>query len=354
MASFNPRPYIPHPLFRHPHAMTLAPRWWPRRGLLLGVPSERRLFNIAPGSRLLGHCHWQLNPTHHPTLVLVHGLEGCIDSHYMRGIASKAWKAGFNVVRLNQRNCGGTEHETPTLYHSGLSADLLAIATELAEKDGLDRVWFAGYSMGGNLVLRLAGEIGHRFSPVKGVVAVCPNIDPAACVDALETVGNWLYHRYFLSSMQARLRRKAVLFPDLFDTSGLRSIGTMRAFDDVYTAPNGGFRDSADYYERTGARHVVGHIAVPTLILTAADDPFIPVRIFNSPELMDNRAIQLIVTRHGGHCGFLQRLRSDEDSFWAENRLIDFIRWQEGIEREQPDLAVSYSGRIGSPTRRLP
>jgi predicted alpha/beta-fold hydrolase len=318
------------------------------------MPSERRLFTIAPGSRLLGHCHWQLKPTHHPTLVLVHGLEGCIDSHYMRGIASKAWKAGFNVIRLNQRNCGGTEHETPTLYHSGLSADLLAIVTELAAKDGLDRMWFAGYSMGGNLVLRLAGEIGNGFSPVKGVVAVCPNIDPAACVDALETGGNWLYHRYFLSSMQARLRRKAVLFPGLFDTSGLRSIRTMRAFDDVYTAPNGGFRDSADYYERTGARHVVGHIAVPTLILTAGDDPFIPVRIFNNPALMANPAIQLVVTRHGGHCGFLQRLRSDEDSFWAENRLIDFIRWKAGIEREKSDVTVSYRGRIGSPTLRLP
>ena len=327
------RPFIPHPLIRHPHAMTLAPHWWRRRGLLQDMPTERRLFTVAPGSRLLGHCHWQMRPGQHPTLLVVHGLEGCSDSHYMRGIATKAWRAGFNVIRLNQRNCGGTEHETPTLYHSGLSADLRAVATELAEKDGLTRLWFAGYSMGGNLVLRLAGESGSSFPPLKGVMAVCPNIDPAACVDALETRGNWLYHRYFLNSMLKRLQRKAVLFPGLFDTTQLRSIRTMRAFDDSYTAPNGGFLDSADYYERVGARHVMGGITVPTLILTAADDPFIPARIFNIPSISTNPAIQLVITRHGGHCGFVQRPRSDEDCFWAENRLIDFLRGGSGVER---------------------
>jgi len=251
----------------------------------------------------------------------------------MRGIATKAWRAGFNVIRLNQRNCGGTEHETPTLYHSGLSVDLRAVATEMAEKDGLTRLWFAGYSMGGNLVLRLAGESGRGFPPLKGVMAVCPNIDPAACVDALETRGNWLYHRYFLNSMLKRLQRKAVLFPGLFDTTQLRSTRTMRAFDDIYTAPNGGFLDSADYYERVGARHVMGGITVPTLILTAADDPFIPARIFDIPGISANPHIQLVITRHGGHCGFVQRPRSDEDCFWAENRLIDFLRGGSGIER---------------------
>jgi uncharacterized protein len=318
--------FIPYSLIRHPHAMTLAPRWWPRHGLLREIPTEPRLFTVAPDTRILGYCHWQRESKRSPTLILVHGLEGCSESHYMRGIATKAWLAGFNAIRINQRNCGGTEHETPTLYHSGLSGDLIAIATELADKDGLDRLWFAGYSMGGNLVLRMAGEMSAAFPPLQGAMAVCPNIDPAACVTALEERRNWIYHRHFLRSMQARLRRKAALFHDRFDVAGLSSIRTLRAFDDAYTAPDGGFLNAADYYERVGARHVLERIAVPTLILTAQDDPFIPYRIFGTPALGRNSSIHFIAPQHGGHCGFLQRPRSGEDVFWAENRLIEFMK----------------------------
>jgi uncharacterized protein len=318
--------FIPYSLIRHPHAMTLAPRWWPRHGLLREIPTEPRLFTVAPDTRILGYCHWQRESKRSPTLILVHGLEGCSESHYMRGIATKAWLAGFNAIRINQRNCGGTEHETPTLYHSGLSGDLIAIATELADKDGLDRLWFAGYSMGGNLVLRMAGEMSAAFPPLQGAMAVCPNIDPAACVTALEERRNWIYHRHFLRSMQARLRRKAALFHDRFDVTGLSSIRTLRAFDDAYTAPDGGFLNAADYYERVGARHVLERIAVPTLILTAQDDPFIPYRIFGTPALGRNSSIHFIAPQHGGHCGFLQRPRSGEDVFWAENRLIEFMK----------------------------
>jgi uncharacterized protein len=247
----------------------------------------------------------------------------------MRGIATKAWRAGFNTIRINQRNCGGTEHETPTLYHSGLTGDLLAVATELADRDHLQRLWFAGYSMGGNLVLRMAGEVQASFAPLKGVMAVCPNIDPAACVAALEKRSNWLYHRHFLTSMQARLRRKARLFPRRFDVMGLSSIRSLRAFDDAYTAPDGGFLNAADYYERVGARHVLQHIAVPALIMTAHDDPFIPYPIFDAPAIRGNTYIQFVAPQHGGHCGFVQRGHSAEDVFWAENRLVEFMKARE-------------------------
>ena len=243
----------------------------------------------------------------------------------MRGLAAKAWRAGFNAIRLNQRNCGGTEHETPTLYHSGLTGDLLAVAAELAGKDGLQHLWFAGYSMGGNLVLRMAGEAGVSCAPLKGVMAVCPNIDPAACVAALEERRNWLYHRHFLISMQARMKRKAALFPHRFDVRTLSSIRSLRAFDDAYTAPDGGFLNAADYYEQVGARHVLEQIAVATLIITSQDDPFIPYRIFETASVGRHAHIDFIAPAQGGHCGFVQRPRSEEDVFWAENRLIEFM-----------------------------
>jgi predicted alpha/beta-fold hydrolase len=305
--------------------MTLFPRFWPRRGALAGVPSESRLFAVAQAAHILGFCHWQADPKCHPALILIHGLEGCSESHYMHGIAGKAWRAGFNVVRLNQRNCGGTEHLTPTLYNSGLSGDVRAVVSELSARDGIEAVWLGGYSMGGNLVLRAAGELGRASQTLKGVVAVCPNIDPAACTEALLQPRNWIYNLHFVTSLRERMQRKAVLFPDAYDLSPLKGIRTLREFDEAYTAPHGGYANADDYYERSGARHVLGNIAVPTLIITARDDPFIPYRIFQTPAIQNNPRIRLVAPSRGGHCGFIQKPRPVEDWYWAENRLLEFI-----------------------------
>ena len=319
-----PPAFIPHPFLGNPHLMTLCAHYWPRRGLPLGIPTEGRLFAVDPVSRILGYCHWQREVKRHPTVILVHGLEGCSESPYMVGIAGKAWRVGFNVVRLNQRNCGGTEHLTPTLYNSGLSADIRAVVSELSARDGIEGIWVVGYSLGGNLVLKMAGE-GKAPQALEGVAAVCPAIDPAACVEALEQGRNWIYHRYFVARLKTRLRRKALLFPGRFDLSRLAGLRTLREFDDAYTAPDGGYASAADYYEQTGARHVLGAIEVPTLIITAKDDPLTPYRMFETSALRKNPWIRLVAPRHGGHCGFLQRPRPDEDWYWAENRLAEFM-----------------------------
>ena len=178
--------FQPPRTLRNTHLMTLVPPYWPRGPLLDAIPVEARLFPVAPETNILGYCHWQPNRRSSAVVVLVHGLEGCSESHYMRGIARKAYRAGLNVVRLNQRTCGGTEHLTPTLYNSGLSGDYKAIVGELARRDGLDRIWLVGYSMGGNLVLKAAGEFARTEPALAGVIAVCPNIDPTLCVVALE------------------------------------------------------------------------------------------------------------------------------------------------------------------------
>lgn len=303
--------------------MTIVSRFWPRPALLKGMPTEARLFTVAAQTQLLGYCHWQHHAKQHGTVILVHGLEGCSESHYMRGIARKAWVAGFNVIRLNQRNCGGTEHLTPTLYHSGLSQDLRAVLAELSARDGLGIIWAIGYSMGGNLVLKMAGEVRSELPPLRGVLAVCPNIDPAACVSALERPTNWAYQRYFLKRLKARLQRKVALFPGKFDESHLVGIHTLRKFDEVYTAPDGGYQSAEDYYDRAGARQVLAAIQVPTVIITAQDDPFIPYRMFECAAIKANRWISLWAPTHGGHCGFVQHPRPDEDVYWAENRLVE-------------------------------
>ena len=311
--------------------MTLTPRWWPRPGLLQNVPSEDRMFEVAPGSKILTKCHWQTPARVNSTILLVHGLEGCSESHYMRGIAHKAWHAGLNVVRMNQRNCGGTEHLTPTLYNGGMSRDLQAVVAELANHDGISAIWVAGYSMGGNLTLKLAGEVGTSLPALKGVIAVCPNIDPAECVGALQLPKNWIYYNYFLRSLKIRLQRKARLFPNKWDVSDLKRIRTLQEFDDAFTSKDDGYHDAADYYERSGSRHVLGNIRLPTLIITAQDDPFIPYHIFEVSSIPSNPAIHFMAPRYGGHCGFLQKPNHKEDLFWAENRLLEFVHQHQGL-----------------------
>jgi hypothetical protein len=307
------------------HLMTLVPRYWPRKALLAGIPCERRSFHTAPDTQLVGFCHWHADRQAADTVVLLHGLEGCCDSHYMHGIAAKAYAAGLNVVRMNQRTCGGTESLSPTLYNSGLSGDYRGVIRELARTEGLKRIWLVGYSMGGNLLLKATGEMGRDEPALAGTVAVCPNIDPTRCVIELERPGNWIYHRHFLSELKARLRRKAALSPGKWDLTGLEAITRISEFDDRYTAPDGGYRDAADYYNRSGARHVLDRIAVPTTIITAKDDPFIPYSMFVTPVIEQHPRIRLIAPAYGGHCGFFQRKRAGEDRYWAENRIIEIM-----------------------------
>ncbi len=323
---FSSTPFSPHPWLANPHVQTLVP-WYQRRSHLLAtVPMEERLFQVDPQSRIKSICSWQHLRREAPALILVHGLEGCHESHYMRGLAHKAWHEGFNVVRFNQRNCADTEHLTPTLYNAGLSHDIRAVADELVGKDGIQAIWLTGFSMGGNLVLKMAGEAKDEFSALQGVAAVCPNIHPAACVAALEQRRNWVYHEHFMLKLKARLRRKAQHYPGKWDLSLYKHIRTMSQFDEAYTAPDGGYRDAADYYDHAGARHVLAHIRVPTLIIISQDDPFIPIASFDIPAIRANPCIQLITPAHGGHCGFIQTSRENEDRHWAENRIIDFIQ----------------------------
>ncbi|MGB0909074.1 MAG: YheT family hydrolase [Nitrospirales bacterium] len=304
--------------------MTLVPRWIPRPYLLQDVPSQERQFRVDTHSQISALCHLQTPAPEYPTLLVIHGLEGCTESHYMKGIAHKAWHAGLNVIRLNQRNCGGSEHLTPTLYNTGMSTDLHAVIAELAQRDGLFNILLVGFSMGGNLVLKLAGEMGKTLPSLQGVVGVCPNIHPAACVEALQQPKNLVYHTYFLQRLKARLTRKSLHFPNTWDLSKLPAIRTMGQFDDIYTAPDAGYKDAADYYEQCGARKVLHNIRIPTLIITSQDDPFIPYDTFNAASIFENPCIQLIAPETGGHCGFYQQAQPREDNFWVENRIIEF------------------------------
>ena len=318
-------PFIPHPALRNPHAQTLAGHFVPRRFRTVTQLVDARFFDTAPGVRVLTHCSWRGDRTSTPVVVLVHGMEGSTDSRYMLGTAEKALAAGFNAVRVNYRNCGGTEHLTATLYHAGLTEDLRRIVEELIVGDGVREIYLVGFSLGGNMVLKLAGEYGDRIpAEIRGVVGISASIDLAACADAIELRRNIVYSTRFVMSLRGRLRRKAELFPDRYDTSLLRGVWTIRKFDDAYVAPHCGFRDSADYYERASALRVVDRIRIPALIIHAKDDPFIPFTQIERPEVGSNPNISVLATQHGGHVGFISADGEGESRFWAEATAVRF------------------------------
>jgi hypothetical protein len=319
-ASFS---YVPTGRVRNGHAMTIL-TWWRTRRFPRLPPAEARLFQVAPDSQVLGHCHWQPARREAPALLLLHGLEGSSEAHYMRGMADKAFRRGFNVVRLNQRNCGGTEALSPTLYHSGLTIDPVSVLRELIERDGIRSVAVAGYSLGGNLTLKLAGELGTSMAELRAVCAVSPTIDLERCVLALERRSNVAYQWNFMRGLRARLRRKAALFPDRYDVGALSSVNTVREFDDRYTAPHFGFAGASDYYHRASALRVVDRIAVPALVLTAADDPFVPPEPFMDPAVTGNPHLTVRISPHGGHCAFLASGADGEDGYWAEHAVVEF------------------------------
>jgi uncharacterized protein len=307
------------------HRQTLASFFLSRRIAL--PPAEPRFIEVEPGVQVLAHCHWQSERQNALTILIVHGLEGSSDSTYMLGIAAKGLALGMNVVRMNQRNCGGTEALAPTLYHSGRSQDVAAVAQNLIDQDHISRFALAGFSMGGNLVLKLAGEWGSQGPrQFRAVAAVCPAVDLAASADALHQRRNRMYELYFLWKLNQRLRTKARLFPGAFDPSRLRGIDSLREFDDKITAFYCGFTGADDYYDRAAAAHVLDRIAVPTFILNAANDPFIRILAETRRKILDNPNIRFVETEDGGHCSYLADPNGGGDGRWAESQVVEFLR----------------------------
>ena len=317
--------FVPRRGLVNGHVQTIVGNYLPRPSLRLPFTTETVEVDPSDGSRVLCHCHWQTDDDRkrRPTLVLVHGLEGSSDSRYILGLTARAWAVGCNVVRMNVRNCGESDELTPTLYHSGLSGDVGAVVNHYTKQLGLERVVLVGYSMGGNLVLKLAGEWGARV-PLCGVAAVCPAIDLAAGSDALHEPMNRMYEWHFLRRLMRRYRRKAAMFPGVYQTRGLGPVRSLRQFDDKIVARYCGFCSADDYYYRAASARVVHRIAVPTLILRALDDPFIRLTPQTRASIVSNPHITLIETPHGGHCAFLSQDAGD-DIHWAESTVTRFV-----------------------------
>jgi predicted alpha/beta-fold hydrolase len=323
--------FTPRRLLRNGHLQTLAGNFLPRKWALpepepLQVEVEGQISEYGP-SYVLCHCHWQPPEVRRErlTIVLVHGLEGSSSSQYVLGNTTRALAAGLNVVRMNMRSCGGTDELSPAIYHSGCSQDVAAVVAKITELHQLQSVAVIGYSMGGNLVLKYAGEVATAPPPqLKAAVGVSPLMDLAASSAALHEPQNRIYEWHFLRSMLDRIRRKAELFPNLYSTAELGKIRSMRLFDEHIVARYGGFTSADDYYYSVASSQFASRFRVPTLILHSLDDPFIRMLPATRAALVENSNVTYIETQHGGHCAFLAPAKND-DGYWAEKTLLGFL-----------------------------
>ncbi len=325
---FAPSPLAPPWWLRHGHANTIYSFLRPRGVRLPPAHEDWIPLRPAADAELLIRSHWQRHPA--PALLLIHGLEGSSEAGYMLTAAALFLRHGWHVARMNVRGCGDSEPRCATLYNSGLSADVAAALAWLATRPGVTALALAGYSMGGNLALKFAGEAGRGelAAPpaLRAVAAVSPCLDLAACADALHARGNYLFERRFLRHLERRLARHAARFPGRYPLERLRGLRSVRDFDDAFTAPFTGYRDAADYYQRASAARVLAAIRLPTLVLHAEDDPFIRITPASRTALAANPAIRFLPVAHGGHCGFINARCNGEGVYWAEARLLEFFR----------------------------
>jgi predicted alpha/beta-fold hydrolase len=308
------QPFVP--LFKNPHLQTIAGHYWPRPSGARRFPVEKKLYRTEPDVQVLVETQ---RPAGVPRgdIVLVHGLEGSASAGYMHSMAACALEAGYTVHRSNLRSCGGTERLARTVYHGGLTGDLLAVLRALAA-EGRAPLWLVGFSLGGNLVAKLAGELGDAARPLlAGVVGASAAIDLEACARRIRQPDNRLYEYRFLTLMRARARTVWRATPA--DLRGIRSVFEM---DDRITAPNFGFTSAEHYYRTQSANQFLERIRVPTLFITAKDDTFIPFRIYDHPAFRQNPCLELHATEHGGHMGFLAKGRP---RLWLEYAIIEWI-----------------------------
>jgi uncharacterized protein len=323
-------PFLPPVWLRNAHVQTLAASRKPRRWRYGWNQWETMEFDLGKDGKIQAEASWQPgSKADSPALILFHGLEGSAQSHYIVGISKKAFAGGFHTIRLNTRNCGGTEHLTPTLYCAALSQDVLAVVQQLQQRLALPKIYACGVSLGANIVLKFLGEQGSEASRyLRGAAFLSAPIDLDLCARRMEEPRNWIYQHYFVEKLIQRMRRKTLLFPGIADMIRVERIRTIREFDDVVTAPHFGFGTAGNYYRLASSAPLLRDIRVPTMMIQAKDDPLIPFEPFLTSGIGDNAFLKLLATEHGGHMGFLgirPACGIDQDAYWAECRAVQFL-----------------------------
>lgn len=271
----------------------------------------------------LDHPPW---PESGPVVVVLHGLEGCSGSGYVVEACRQLRKRGLRPLALNFRGRSGVPNRRRRLYHSGETGDLAHVVRTLRDRIGPGTPLAAlGFSLGGNVLLKYLGEREAAETGLAAAAAVSVPFDLGAAADHLERGPGRIYSRSLLRSLKRSLRRKARRMPGAYDLERAGRANTLRAFDDAVTAPVHGFRDADEYYRLSSSARYVSGIGVPTLVIHARDDPFVPEDSVPAAELEANRHLETHLCRRGGHVGFLEADGTLGAHFWAEDAAAGFL-----------------------------
>jgi len=309
------------PLFRNPHLATVAGHYWSRPVSEQRWPVSPVVYRTAPDVQVLVHAQKPLGEAR-GAIVLIHGLEGSSGSGYARSLSHRALEQGYATHRFNMRGCGGTEYLSTSGYHGGQTGDVLAVLRELRAQSNAP-LYLVGFSLGGNVALKLAGELHNEGGRLlAGVCAVSTPIDLAACVRTLEQPRNFFYQRSFLGRLKERIQRRHLQAPETYTLEHLPKIHTITDFDEYYTSKLFGFGTAANYFRTQSSNQFLERIRVPTLLLQSQDDPLIPFSVYDLPIFKTNPSLTLVAASHGGHLGFLSRQRP---RFWVDETILGWI-----------------------------
>jgi predicted alpha/beta-fold hydrolase len=324
-------PLEPHPLLWNGHLQTIIARYMP--GPRVRLPSTYHEVDLGTGDRLS-----VLNSTPDawrpgdPAVVLVHGLAGDVRSPYLSRVGLKLYRMGLRVVRMNMRGAGAGYGLSRNFYHGGRSEDPRSVVEWLAERAPDSPIAAVGFSLGGNLVLKMAAEAAD--DPIKAfdcVIAANPPIDLHACCLHIRQPESKVYDRNFIRLLQTEEGRLRAIFPDQ-PAVDFSQVGNLFDFDNVYTGPRNGFRDAAEYYERSSSAPLIPRIKVPGIVIHAADDPFIPVGPFLLVNFPEHLALEL--NQSGGHLGYVSRSSWGGDRRWLDNRIATWLASRWGLDRD--------------------
>lgn len=306
--SFNPMTGL-----SSPHMQTIMPRFIshgsppPSENWIVHLKDEDHLF-----CKLSTPENWKENA---PTIVLIHGLGGNHHSGYMVRFSRKLFQNGYRVLCLNLRGSGEGENQTSKPYNAGNSWDVKEALEKLKQEHPDSLIKLIGFSLGGNIALKLAGELDEDSKGlVDEVFAVCPPVDLAHTVTLLSQGFNKIYHRYYLHYLSKQTQKWL---------KG-RHIGSLLEYDEIITAPQWGFKDAADYYQKSSSYKFIPKITLSCNILYSGDDPIIDYRLLNDVSVPSN--VHVWVSSHGGHMGFMSRNESDEGYHWMDKTLLKWLK----------------------------
>lgn len=323
--SFERRPFVPHPWLWTGHLQTVAASQQRRKFSWGWTQCSEDLVKLGNGSEV--GIRFVVRDRQAPTLIAIHGMSGSSDSGYMLALSHKAYRAGWNFILPTLYNLE-TRPSRPRIFHAGCSNSVAEIIRLCSLQHGLEKILLVGISMGGNIVLKLLGESGHKSpSSIKAAGVISPLIDLEMSWPLMDKPANLLYRRYYLRRLRQLSMSRGELMGRFIDLERLRRVKTIREFDDVVTAPLAGFEDALHYYREMSSRNLLPKIRVPTLLIHAKDDPLLPWRPLTAPQVVANDSLLVHLTEAGGHVAFIaKRAQGDIDRSWAENRVIEFFR----------------------------